>query len=580
MSEQSMTSYRLAGQDFRRARMAASLEQVLARLRGKSNVLLSYDEVVQKLHAVQSTPRGLREIPLDSIIGSVGRYADFTRSFLPKRDSYEGRWARVMVAANSLVGLPPIEVYQVGEAYFVRDGNHRVSVARQMGLDVIEAYVTEVDTKVPITPDTDIDDLILKAEYVGFLETTQLDELRPESDLSVTAPGKFDMLLEHIDVHRYYMGLDFQRDISYQEAVTHWYDAVYLPVAQVIRARGLLRDFPDRTETDLYLWIMEHQAELQKGLGWPVEPEEAADRLAANRSSRPPRVVARLGERLLDAVTPDSLEGGPRPGAWREDWLEPGGYDRLFRHILVPISGEHNSWQAVELAIEVAHREGGQLRGLHVVPEESQLVSASALAIQAEFDQRCQQAGVPGHLAIETGDITRILADRSNWAGLVIAKLNHPPQLRPLATLSCGFCTLLRRSARPVLAVPRQSCCLDSALLAYDGSLKAREALFVATYLASAWRIPLSVLVVQTPDRPADPILSEASRYLESRQTEATLVVRTGDVAGAILQTPREHDHKLIIMGGYGHSPVVEAVMGSAVNQVLRESQRPVLICR
>jgi len=104
------------------------------------------------------------------------------------------------------VGLPPIEVYQIGEVYFVQDGNHRVSVAYQLGARYIQAYVTEVQTRVPLTPDVQPVDLILMAEYADFLEGTRLDELRPGADLRTSIPGQYQALSEHIDVHRYYMG--------------------------------------------------------------------------------------------------------------------------------------------------------------------------------------------------------------------------------------------------------------------------------------------------------------------------------------------------------------------------------------
>ncbi len=169
--------YEHAVQDFREARRQAVREQLMAHLTGKAADLLSYDEVREKLKARGSKPLGLKDIPLDAIVGSVGRYADFTRSFLPKVDSDRERWARVQVANADLTGLPPIEAYQIGEAYFVRDGNHRVSVARQLGAPTIQAYVTEIETRVPLTADVQPDDLILKAEYADFLEKTRLDEI-------------------------------------------------------------------------------------------------------------------------------------------------------------------------------------------------------------------------------------------------------------------------------------------------------------------------------------------------------------------------------------------------------------------
>ena len=175
--------FRKAAEDFRRARQQVGLQGLLARWRGKSLDLLSFDDVRRQLRSYGQESRGLQEIPLDAIVGSVGRYQDFTRTFLPLLDDNQGRWARVLMAQTS-VGLPPISVYQIGVAYFVLDGNHRVSVARQMGSDSIEAYVTEVKTLVPLSPDDEADDIILKAEYADFLARTRLDVNLPDVDLA------------------------------------------------------------------------------------------------------------------------------------------------------------------------------------------------------------------------------------------------------------------------------------------------------------------------------------------------------------------------------------------------------------
>jgi hypothetical protein len=146
-------------------------------------------------------------------------------------------------------------VYRLGDVYFVLDGNHRVSVAREMGLKTIPAYVTEIKTRVPLTANDDPDEIIIQVRRAEFMQKAGLPESRPDADLIVTAPGAYRILDEHIQVHRYYMGLDEQRDVSYREAAAHWYDHVYRPVVDLIRERGLLHDFPDRTETDLYLWL-------------------------------------------------------------------------------------------------------------------------------------------------------------------------------------------------------------------------------------------------------------------------------------------------------------------------------------
>ena len=190
MTDRSARNFVAAIHDFQHARSKAALQEIMARLTGKSADLLSYEDVRRKLKARGRVAQRLEEVPLDAIVGSVGRYADFTRSFLPRQDSDQERWAKVKVAVTGLGGLPPIDVYQIDQAYFVLDGNHRVSVARQVGATHIQAYVTEVRTRVPLSPDVQPDDLILKGEYADFLERTRLDELRPEADLSVTVPGQ------------------------------------------------------------------------------------------------------------------------------------------------------------------------------------------------------------------------------------------------------------------------------------------------------------------------------------------------------------------------------------------------------
>jgi hypothetical protein len=284
---------------FRRARARARLERILARLMGESSELLCYEDVHATLKPTSRSSRGLQDIPLDAIVGSVGRCSDFTRTFLPLRDQYESKWARVELAATELAGLPPIEVYRIDQVYFVLDGNHRVSVARQMGATHIQAHVTEFHTRVPLSPDTKPDDLIVKSEYAGFLERTNIDRHRPEADLSVSVPGQYRKLEEHIAVHRYFMGLDFERDISFEEAVVHWYDTVYLPVVQVIREKGILRDFPERTEADLYLWIAEHQAMLEGEYGEKIGTEEAASDLARRFRGNLRTVLGRIKRRIL-----------------------------------------------------------------------------------------------------------------------------------------------------------------------------------------------------------------------------------------------------------------------------------------
>ncbi len=152
----------------------------------------------------------------------------------------------------------------MGEVYFVIDGNHRVSIARQEGSKTIEARVIEVRTNIPLTPDIQPDDLIIKAEYAEFLESTRIMDLRPNVDLNVTIPGQYEKLMSQIYLQKFILVEDQKLNASLQDAVEDWYDNIYIPLAETIRDRGFLHWFPDRTITDLYIWISENRSAAQK----------------------------------------------------------------------------------------------------------------------------------------------------------------------------------------------------------------------------------------------------------------------------------------------------------------------------
>jgi len=263
--------------DFSRARFKAFLNRAFAALSGQPTTLLSYDEIKQSLHIGGPIYRGVHTVRLDQIVGSLNRYHEFDRAFLPAEDRLAARWKNIDSAFYKDISLPPVVLYKVGQVYFVVDGHHRVSVARQQGQEFIEAEIRECSTKVNITPDLKTEDLKILGQKVRFLERTRLDSLRPKAKIRLTIPDGFDRMLEHIAVHRYFMGLDWKRDISEEEAITHWYDTVYYPIIKVIRQSKILKDFPGKTEGDLYLWVLDHQHYLADEEGQSLHsPEEAA----------------------------------------------------------------------------------------------------------------------------------------------------------------------------------------------------------------------------------------------------------------------------------------------------------------
>jgi nucleotide-binding universal stress UspA family protein len=573
---------RRALQDFREARRQAALQEVMSRFTGKSDKLLSFDEVSYKLKAGSGVDKGLQEIPLKAIIGSCGRYEDFTRNFLPRYGSDKERWVRVQqyVTATGLAGIAPILVYQIGQAYFVLDGNHRVSVARSFGATHIRAHVTEMPTKVSLSPDDQPDDLIVKAEYADFLERTNLAVSRPQADLRVTVPGKYWILDAQIEAHRFLVPGQHQSQASYQEAALYWYDGVYQGVVQIVRERGLLRDFPHRTETDLYLWIFEYRAELKQKLAWDITPHEVLASLAVQ--SRPKSLMAKhLARRRLEIATSSPrIKSRAITGQWRREKRLIPEQSRLFFNILVAIMGQATGWQALDQAIEIARRERGKVWGFHLVASETDIGSPESQALRDEFDQRCQASHIAGSLTIEAGQAVDQICQRAGLADLVVAPLLNPPGSRLMGRLSSEFRALVQRCARPILAVPAKPSSFTQTLLAYDGSPKAKEALYVATYLSGRWRVPLVVLTVTEANSNIEILKAEAKLYLEQHNVPASYVRQSGAVGEAILTTSKDYGCDLIIMGGYGHSKMKDLVLGSSVDLVLRESKQAMLICR
>jgi len=266
-----------AREAFSQARRRAFLRRILGFLTGHHpEDLLSFWEVRAKLKIRGQHDAGLQTIALDRIAGSVGRYQEFNRAFLPTQEFIRERWMRVYEVAHSQAGFPSIDVYKIGDVYFVRDGHHRVSVLKELGAMTIEAMVTELDTPIPLSADVDQETLDLKEEYAAFLEATGLDAVRPEQQIEFTLPGQYQKLYEHIAVHRHFMGLREQREIPYDEAVAHWYERVYAPLVAVIREEEVLDVFPGRTEADLYLWTIEQRHYLVEQYGRDVSFQEAA----------------------------------------------------------------------------------------------------------------------------------------------------------------------------------------------------------------------------------------------------------------------------------------------------------------
>jgi nucleotide-binding universal stress UspA family protein len=397
------------------------------------------------------------------------------------------------------------------------------------------------------------DDLIIKAEYADFLDATRLNELRPNVDLSVTSVDQYEILMSQVYLQKFILVEDQKQNASLEDAAAYWYDNIYIPLAEAIRDRGMLHWFPGRTVTDLYVWISENRNELEKDMGWQIQSDIAATDLILERS-----VVS-------------------EPGSWRKARAVTRYTDHLFMDILVPLSGDEESWDSLEQAILIAQREEAKLHGLHIVDSKEKVESAGALAVQTRFNQLCADAHVSGRLFIEAGEITKKICERATMTDLIVLKIVHPP-MGGLASLTSPFRTVIANSSRPILGVPTTASQLKRAVLAYDGSERAKEALFVATYLAEVWKTQLIVFTAIDSKLTAD-AQDHVRRYLDIHEVEAEYVIGEQGAMDSLKILTEERDVDLVLMGSHGGSVLQQVFTGSALDYMLRESKIPTFVC-
>lgn len=333
----------IAHEDFDKAYRRGFWRKLGAWLTGKSNELLPYYEVRSHLPIQGQRDAGLQTIALDKIVGSVGRYRDFDRAFLPTQKVTSERWINISKARYTDKPLPSIEVYQIGEVYFVKDGNHRVSVARERNQDFIDAHVTEVNVPITLTAEMALDDVTKQAAYALFVQQTNLSNLRPDADLQVSDPEAYRLLQGHIETHAYYLGQERIGNIDYEEAVVSWYDTVYAPLVGVIQEHNLSKALPNYTLTDLYLFVSDYQWLLRESEMEDEDRSELSEKMAELYSEKEVRRVLKflrranwISQMILEQERADFLATTQleqiRPKADIHLNL-PGKYDNLLQHI-------------------------------------------------------------------------------------------------------------------------------------------------------------------------------------------------------------------------------------------------------
>lgn len=266
----------IARDDFNRARSRETFSKVLNILTPERQELLSLQDVRELLKPKGESYVGMKTVPIELIVGSEGRYRDFDKTFLPRYEYIRKRWENVDKAHLKDIILPPIKLYEIGGVYFVRDGNHRVSVARTQGVKNIDAEVISLASEIAIRPGMTRQDLtraVIAYEKKNVFDNSELGKIISPEELDFTATGRFEEILKHIQVHKYFMNLNRKDEIPFVEAGKSWYNEFFRPIVNLIDEENLLARFPGRTRADLYMWLIKHWDGLKQKYGnnFPLE---------------------------------------------------------------------------------------------------------------------------------------------------------------------------------------------------------------------------------------------------------------------------------------------------------------------
>lgn len=259
-----------AESDFARARNKALFNEIQHLLTPEEAAMISLKAVRKVIKTQSETYIGMKVIPINKIVGSEGRYRDFDNQFFPKRSIIKERWEHVDEAVIKDIVLPPIKVYELGGLYFVRDGNHRVSVAKSKGVEFIDAEVVSLQTEIKLSPARTLNGMmkqIISYEKRNFYFETNFGDITDYWVLDFSTAGQYDVIYNHILTHKYFINQNQTEEIPMEDAVLSWFNNVYLPVVTTIQKYKIMKYFRKNTVSDLYVWIITFYDELKKKFG-------------------------------------------------------------------------------------------------------------------------------------------------------------------------------------------------------------------------------------------------------------------------------------------------------------------------
>ena len=287
LEDEVMADRSVTANDFDAARLKAKIQKVFSTFRWKNPNLLSFYEVTKLIKPDSEAYLGMQTIEVKKIIGSENRYQDFSLAFYPTNNSLKNRWESVDAARLDNITLPPISVYKIGEWYFVRDGNHRVSVARSEGMEFIDAEVVELSSKINLEEGMTLNEL--KKRVVAHERQMFIDQYHPTylpmDKIYFTTPGAYPEMVHHILVHKYYANEHLDRVLSFQEGAESWYKNVYSPLVGAMDKEHLRSHFPGSTDGDIYMWLVRRWDEMKRIDALSTEEDAAKDVIKNDQKS-------------------------------------------------------------------------------------------------------------------------------------------------------------------------------------------------------------------------------------------------------------------------------------------------------
>ena len=220
----------------------------------KQENLKSFTEIQKEENAYNSVNLGIKEIPLDKIVGSVEKYSYFDKNFVPKNDIVKQRWINIYVGYMMDSMLPPVILYKIKDDYYVYDGNHRVSVAKFLNFASIEAEVEE------FLPTKDTKDKVIYREHMFFEKETGIEEI------ILSEPIKYKYLREEIESYTDLLSKRRNRDFSLREGAEKWYKEVFLPIKGLLEENNIAKS-QKKNISDIFMFLLDHKYYLSKNEG-------------------------------------------------------------------------------------------------------------------------------------------------------------------------------------------------------------------------------------------------------------------------------------------------------------------------